>query len=246
VTREAAPAALPVGRLIVWRHGRTAWNESGRFQGQQDPPLVEAGRTEAARAARALVGGGLRAADTVVVTSDLVRAVDTATALTDLLGSRPLVDARLREHGLGGWEGLTRAEVAESFPEQYADWQAGRPVRGRGGEEFDAVAARAVAALHDLPAAGTAVVVTHAATSGRLIEALLGLGPEHRRVVGPLGNCAWSELVPQGTRWRLMRHNVVAAAVVEGVAEGGAEPAGAAGAATAQRPLRADDAEAAG
>jgi glucosyl-3-phosphoglycerate phosphatase len=242
VTPVAAAAALPVGRLIVWRHGRTAWNESGRFQGQQDPPLVESGRFEAARAARALVAGGLRAEDTVVVTSDLVRAVDTATALTDLLGTRPLVDARLREHGLGNWEGLTRAEVAERFPEQYADWQSGRAVRGRGGEEPDAVADRAVAALHDLPAAGTAVVVTHAATSGRLIEALLGLGPEHRRVVGPLGNCAWSELLAQGTRWRLMRHNVVAVAA----AEGRTDPAGAAGGATAQQPLRADDAEAAG
>jgi glucosyl-3-phosphoglycerate phosphatase len=175
------------------------------------------------------------------VTSDLVRALDTATALTDLLGTRPIVDARLREHGLGGWEGLTRAEVADRFPEQYADWQSGRPVRGRGGEEPDDVADRALAALRDLPVAGTAVVVTHAATSGRLIEALLGLGPEHRRMVGPLGNCAWRELLAQGTRWRLMRHNVVAAA-----GEGRIEPAGAAGGSTSRQPLRADDADAAG
>jgi glucosyl-3-phosphoglycerate phosphatase len=40
-----------------------------------------------------------------------------------------------------------------------------------------------------------------------LIEALLGLGVEHRRVFGPLGNCAWSELAVQGERWRLLRHN---------------------------------------
>jgi probable phosphoglycerate mutase len=238
----AVPPALPVGRVIVWRHGRTSWNVEGRFQGQQDPPLVETGRREAARAARRLVADGLRSEDVVVVTSDLVRAIETATALTDLLGVRPHVDARLREHGLGSWEGLTRAEVAERYPDQFADWQAGRPVRGRGGEEPDAVAARAVAALADLPEAATAVVVTHAATSGRLIESLLALGPEHRRLVGPLANCAWSVLARQGTRWRLLRHNV-AAAEPAGVEEG---PVVTAAGGEEGPPLQADDAAAAG
>jgi glucosyl-3-phosphoglycerate phosphatase len=51
------------------------------------------------------------------------------------------------------------------------------------------------------------VLVTHGGTAGRLIEVLLGLGVDHRRVFGPLGNCHWSELSFQGGRWRLMRHN---------------------------------------
>jgi broad specificity phosphatase PhoE len=55
-----------------------------------------------------------------------------------------------------------------------------------------------------------AVLVTHGGTAGRLIEALLGLGPEHRRVFGPLGNCHWSELSFQTSGWRLMRHNQAA------------------------------------
>jgi broad specificity phosphatase PhoE len=237
----AALPALPLSRVIVWRHGRTEWNVEGRFQGQQDPPLAEAGRREAARAARSLVAGGLRAEDVVVASSDLTRAVDTATALTDLLGVRLHVEAGLREHGLGSWEGLTRAEVADRYPEQFADWQAGRPVRGRGGEEADEVAARAVAALGALPPATTAVVVTHAATSGRLIEGLLGLGTEHRRLVGPLANCAWSELGRQGTRWRLLRHNVSAPDPAE--TEG---PAPSAAGGEEGPPLQADDAAAAG
>jgi probable phosphoglycerate mutase len=98
-----------------------------------------------------------------------------------------------------------------------------------------------VAALAALPPATTAVVVTHAATSGRLIEALLALGPEHRRLVGPLANCAWSELGRQGTRWRLLRHNVAAPdpADVEG-------PAPSAAGGEEGPPLQADDAAAAG
>ena len=229
----AAPLpALPVSRIVVWRHGRTAWNVEGRFQGQQDPPLEQAGRAAAAVAARHLLADGLLIDGAVVVSSDLVRALDTATALTDLLGTAPRVDARLREQGLGAWEGLTRAEVAERYPGQYADWQAGHPVRDRGGEETADIAARAVAALADLPRAGTAVVVTHAATGGRLIEALLGLDPGHGRVVGPLANCAWSVLGSHGGRWRLLRHNVAAPAGANAAAEG--------------PPLPTDDAAAAG
>src|SRR5439155_269517 len=85
--------------------------------------------------------------------------------------------------------------AAGRSPPQYADWLAGRPIRGRGGEEPGEVAHRALAALLDLPAAAVAVVVTHGGTAGRLVEALLGLGPEHRRMFGPLANCAWSELI---------------------------------------------------
>ncbi len=231
---------LPVPRLVVWRHGRTEWNAVGRFQGQLDPPLDADGRAQAVRTAPHLVAGGLGAGSTVVVSSDLVRAADTAAALTALLGIPLRLDERLREHGLGSWEGLTRDEVAERHPEQFADWLAGRPVQGRGGEENAAVVARALAALADLPPADAAVVVTHGGTAGRLIEALLELGPQHRRVFGPLANCGWSELVRQGERWRLLRHNcsvaVVPAAGADGHAgrhgpdtgatpEGGAPPA---------------------
>ena len=203
---SGALPALPVPRLVLWRHGRTEWNAEGRFQGQLDPPLDEQGRRQAALAAPYLAAG-LSPDDTVVVSSDLVRAADTARVLAELLGVQVRLDERLREHGMGSWEGLTRAEVADRFPEQYADWTAGRPVRGRGGEEPSAVTERALQALAELPPVGTAVVVAHGGTTGRLIERLLDLGPEHRRVFAPLGNCAWSELTVQGSRWRVLRHN---------------------------------------
>ncbi len=200
---------LPVRTLVVWRHGRTEWNVTGRFQGQLDPPLDEVGRDEVARSAPMLAAGVPRA-DTVVVTSDLQRTVDTATALTDLLGVPLIREPRLREHGMGSWEGLTRAEVAERFPEQYAAWISGQPVVDRGGEAPAAVGERALAALADLPPTEVAVVVTHGGTAGRLMERMLGLEPHQRRLFAPLTNCAWSELTVQGSRWRLQRHNVAA------------------------------------
>jgi glucosyl-3-phosphoglycerate phosphatase len=203
----SALPVLSVPRLVLWRHGRTEWNATGRFQGQLDPPLDEEGRNQARLAAPYLVAAGLPREETVVVSSDLSRAAETAVVLTDLLGVPLRLDVRLREHGMGSWEGLNRDEVAERYPEQFADWMAGRPVRGRGGEDPADVAERALAALVDLPPARVAVVVTHGGTAGRLVERLLGIGPDHRRVLGALGNCAWSELSLQGERWRLIRHN---------------------------------------
>jgi broad specificity phosphatase PhoE len=209
------PPDLPVPRLLIWRHGRTEWNAAGRFQGQLDPPLDDEGRRQAALVAP-LLAAVLPADEAVVVSSDLSRATETAAALADLLGVRLRTDPRLREHGLGCWEGLTRDEVAERYPEQFADWRAGRPVHGRGGEEAPRVAERALAALADLPEAPVAVVVTHGGTAGRLLEALLGLDADHRRVFGPLGNCSWSEVVRQSGSWRLVRHNAWVPQPVEG------------------------------
>ncbi|MGY1746498.1 histidine phosphatase family protein [Blastococcus sp. SYSU D00695] len=197
-----------MSRLVLWRHGRTEWNAEGRFQGQQDPPLDAEGRRQATVAAAHLVSALQLTADaTVVVSSDLERAAQTAGALTGLLGLPLQLDARLREHGLGSWEGLTRDEVAARHPEQYDDWLAGRPVRDRGGEDAATVTARAVAVVRDLPPSRVAVLVTHGGTSGRLLEALLDLEPGNRRVFGPLANCAWTELAAQGGRWRVLRHN---------------------------------------
>ena len=181
---------------------------------------------EAAPHLRASAGLG---ADTVVVSSDLERAADTAAALTGLLGVGLLLEPRLREHGMGSWEGLTRDQVADRYPDQYADWLAGRPVRGRGGEEPAEVAERALAAVAALPPAPVAVVVTHGGTSGRLIERLLGLGPEQRRLFGPLGNCAWSELQEQSGSWRLVRHNVSAPTAPAPAGDGAPRPSAAAG-----------------
>ena len=221
---SSALPAIAVPRLFLWRHGRTEWNATGRFQGQLDPPLDEVGRNQAILAAPHLVAAGLAADGTVVVSSDLSRAAETAATLTALLGVPLRLDERLREHGMGVWEGLTRDEVGERFPDQLADWMAGRAVRGRGGEDPATVADRALAALADLPPARAAVVVTHGGTAGRLVERLLGIDADHRRVLGPLGNCAWSELSLHGEHWRLIRHNSSVLQLPAAVGDGGVLP----------------------
>lgn len=192
-------------RVILLRHGRTAWNAQRRFQGQADPPLDEVGRMQAYEVA-ALVAA-LRPG--LLVSSDAARAMQTAEVVGELAELPPLPDPRFRERGLGHWEGLTRDEVAQRYPDEYADWLAGRDVSRRGGETRTQVARRAVAAFAELPYVPVTVIVTHSATAIALTNALLGIGQD-LHPLGPLANCHWSELAcdVDGAPWRLRGHNL--------------------------------------
>jgi probable phosphoglycerate mutase len=200
-------------RVILLRHGRTAWNAERRFQGQADPPLDDVGRAQAYQVA-ALIA----ALDPdLLVSSDAARAMQTAVPIGAIAGLPVRSEPRLRERSLGHWEGLTRDEVQQKYPDEVA----GRDVSRRGGENRGEVAGRALAAFEDLPEVATAVLVTHSATAMALCAALLGT-PQDVHVLGPLANCHWSELgeqVHEGaggpTRlWRLRAHNIGAPGVV--------------------------------
>jgi broad specificity phosphatase PhoE len=187
------------------RHGRTAWNAQRRFQGQADPPLDEVGRMQAYEVA-ALVAA-LR--PNLLLSSDAGRAMQTAEIVADLAALPVIAEPRFRERGLGHWEGLTRDEVAVKYPDEYADWLAGRDVSRRGGETREEVAARAGEAFAALPTVATTVIVTHSATAMALTNSLLGI-PQELHPLGPLANCHWSELAneTEGSGWRLRGHNL--------------------------------------
>jgi probable phosphoglycerate mutase len=194
-------------RLIVLRHGRTAWNLQRRFQGQADPPLDDEGRRQAYEVAAMIAA----LAPDVLVSSDAQRAAQTAAPIADLAGLPLTLEPRLRERALGHWEGLTRDEVEARYPDEFADWRAGRDVSRRGGETRREVADRALGAFTALPDVGTAVLVTHSATAMALTNSLLGLSHE-QHVLGPLANCHWTELRTDDAEptpvWRLRAHNI--------------------------------------
>jgi glucosyl-3-phosphoglycerate phosphatase len=190
-------------RVLLLRHGRTEWNAQHRFQGQADPPLDDVGRAQAFEAA-ALVAA-LR--PNLIVSSDAQRAMQTAGPLGEITGLKVVPEPRLRERSLGHWEGLTRDEVAQRYPDEYDDWIAGRDVSRRGGETREQVAERACDAFAGISDdIQLAVIVTHSATAMALCAALLGLDPR-QPVLAPLANCHWSEL-RHGSKWELRAHNV--------------------------------------
>jgi probable phosphoglycerate mutase len=194
-------------RIVLWRHGRTAWNVENRFQGQLDPPLDDVGREQATRSAAVLAA----MAPGVLVTSDLERARSTAAALSELTGLAADEYAGLREIELGTWQGLTRPEVAAQFPDEYAAWQAGADVRRGHGETYAEVGERCAAvlrsALEPVGPNGVLVAVVHGGTARSAIGVLLGLDPADWWRFGPLGNCRWSVLVEAARGWRLEEHN---------------------------------------
>ena len=126
--------------LALLRHGRTAWNREGRFQGWADVPLDGEGREQARRAAGDLAG--VLSGPAVVLSSDLRRARVTAEAVAEALGTAVVADDALREVDVGDWEGLTQAEAADRHPDTYRRWATGADVRRGGGETLAEAGAR--------------------------------------------------------------------------------------------------------
>jgi broad specificity phosphatase PhoE len=193
--------------VVLWRHGRTAWNLEDRFQGSTDVELDEVGRGQADRAARLLAS----LAPAAVVSSDLARARATAESLARLVGLYVRPDERLRETFGGSWQGRTVAELLELDREAYLLWRSGADVPAGGGERRSEVAARVVPAIADavtgVPPGGTVVVVTHGGSARAAIGTLLDLPLDRWSVVGGLANCCWSVLEEVGRGWRLVEHN---------------------------------------
>ncbi|MEU3222469.1 histidine phosphatase family protein [Streptomyces sp. NPDC006976] len=194
-------------RIVLWRHGQTAWNLERRFQGSTDIDLTESGFAQARRAARLLAS---LKPDTIVA-SDLRRAAATAAELAAVTGLDVTYDPGLRETYAGAWQGLTHEEIVERYGEQYAAWKRGEPVRRGGGELETEVADRAapvvLAHADKLPDDGTLVVVSHGGTIRTTIGRLLGLEAHHWEGLGGLSNCCWSVLGEGARGWRLLEHN---------------------------------------
>ena len=198
-------------RVVLLRHGRTAWNLIGRAQGHGDVPLDEVGHAQA-RAVAPLVSG-LR--PTRLVSSDLTRAQQTASYVAEACGLDVVLDPRLREFDVGERQGLTWAESVERFPWIADGVGLGERLAGVPGAESDAdVAGRFVPALEDAAAsvrAGeTVVVVTHGAALKLGLGGLLGWDEKVVRALAVLGNCRWTTvLVPaDGRARRLLDYGV--------------------------------------
>lgn len=128
-------------RLIVVRHGETAWNAETRMQGQLDAALNEKGRWQAEQVARALDGEAIE----LIVASDLQRAMQTAAPLGRALGCGVLAEPGLRERAFGVFEGHTYADIGRLWPEGHARWHARDPSYAPdGGETLAAFHARCV------------------------------------------------------------------------------------------------------
>jgi len=156
------------------RHGQTAYNHEGRFQGHLAVPLDATGRDQAAQLAEAAT----KIEIAMLWCSPLARARETADIVAARIGLQPREDARYAETDTGDWTGRSFADVKAEDPDGFARFARSDPAfRYPGGESFAEQSARVMAGLRDLwarPLELPALVVCHRGVIRLALAALLG------------------------------------------------------------------------
>ena len=197
-------------RVVLWRHGQTDWNVANRFQGHSDIPLNKVGQYQAVEAAKVLAA--LR--PNRIISSDLIRAQQTAAPLAQLTDIKVEINPGIRETDGGLWEGKLASENRASHGELFASWyEGGDEPAGVTGERRSDVAKRAVSVIEKETEnfSGTIIFVTHGGTVRSVLGSILKLPIPQWGVIGGLSNACWSvlELTKHhtGSKWYLAEHN---------------------------------------
>ena len=134
--------------LILIRHGETAWNVIGRYQGQADPPLNERGRKQAQKVAQELKE---KTQIDRLFTSPLRRTKQTAEEIAKMLEIPLHSDPRLMEIHQGDWQTKLRSEIEEAYPDLFHRWES-EPwqVTPPGGEHLSQVQTRVYTAVDEI------------------------------------------------------------------------------------------------
>jgi broad specificity phosphatase PhoE len=173
VTPSWSPPTTPATRLLLVRHGSTAQSAQHRLSGRTDLPLNHAGEAQAGRLANRLAE---HSDIDAVVSSPLMRSMQTADAIAARVGVPVERVDGFAELDFGAFEGLTATEAADRYPAEYAAWLAAPDQAPPGGESFAALTARVrrarEAVLADHPQQ-TVVVVSHVTPIKTLVRLAL-------------------------------------------------------------------------
>jgi broad specificity phosphatase PhoE len=146
-------------RIYLARHGQTAYNAEGRFQGQGPVPLDSTGRAQAQTLAEQALAYDFAA----LWCSPLLRARETADIVARRIGLVPREDPRLMETDSGEWTDRSFAEVQAEAPDEFARFINGEHTFAfPGGESFAQQGVRVAGAMHDIKRAeAPALVICH-------------------------------------------------------------------------------------
>jgi len=194
-------------RFTFIRHGQTDWNIAGKWQGHAWIGLNDEGHRQAQFVADAFAGSDA----TLIYTSDLPRARQTAEYIAAKLNCPLITDARLREIDLGVWQGLNAQEVEQWDHERRATIHAGGySMQQPGGESAQEVGLRAVALIDEIAKSRTEqhiLLVSHGGTIRYTLYVLKLLDPSHSHI----GNTARTSLLHHAAdaRWELDTFNIL-------------------------------------
>ncbi len=176
-------------RILIARHGETEWNLSRRFQGHLDSPLTERGNEQAQRLASRLAREPVAA----IFSSDLGRAMQTATPIADALGLEVRTSPLLREIDCGTWTGRLKEELAREDPTGIERYRI-RPSEHRmpDGESLADVQARGLAFLREVQARELRrpiLIITHHIVVETIVVHALKRDLSQLWLSIPTGNC---------------------------------------------------------
>ncbi|MFN8411073.1 MAG: alpha-ribazole phosphatase [Anaerolineales bacterium] len=164
-------------RVLLTRHGQTDWNIAGRYQGQSDVPLNQAGQLQAEQIAQRLSRETIHS----IYTSDLSRASDTAQKIADMQKVVPVIqrDTRWRELSFGDWEGMTFKEMSAHSPDLFSQWMIDpKTISTPNGETLVQLAERVKSAFDEIKnnhLDQTILVVAHSGSLQTLLASILGV-----------------------------------------------------------------------
>ncbi|MCV6971227.1 acid phosphatase [Mycobacterium bohemicum] len=181
-------------RLVLLRHGETAWSKSGQHTGRTDLELTDTGRVQAELAGRVL--REMRLTDPLVVSSPRIRALTTA-KLAGLAVDE--VSPLLAEWDYGSYEGKTTPQIRESVPD-WLIWTHGSP-DGESVQQVSDRADRAVSLALEHMSARDVVFVGHSHFSRsvitRWVELPLVEGSRFWMLAGSIAVCGFEHGVRQ-------------------------------------------------
>lgn len=172
--------------VYLIRHGITEWHKEKKVLGQRDIGLNAEGILQAQAVARVLAEIPIGE----VISSPMLRAVQTAEIVAGQFGIEVARDPRLADFRVGKWEGMSYADVSAS-PEYQRFLTDPLSERIPGGEDLKQIRDRAVSAveqaLEDCPAGESVAVITHAGIVRVVLAHYLGSNPAnyHRLRVSP-------------------------------------------------------------
>jgi probable phosphoglycerate mutase len=162
--------------FILIRHGETDWNRELRFQGHIDVPLNDMGHEQARRLGLRLAGERVDE----LISSDLMRAQQTAAPAAQQLGLEIVASVALREQNFGIVEGMRADEIQNLHPRAWEDWLQFREdhamPEGESARQFHARIIDALGAIATAHAGRRVLVVTHGGVLDMVWRTARGLG----------------------------------------------------------------------
>ena len=179
--------------IYLCRHGRTPLNAAGTLRGRLDPDLDMIGMSEA----RGLSEHLKNIPFSMLLSSPLLRAVQTAADLSDELGLPVETDARLLDRDYGQFNGEQESVLIKEY---------GSVDATPGVESLEDVTSRALSLISEVvQAPGPVAIITHCVVLRMILDALVPLD-ENRGHMNPRTG-SWSLIRFEEGSWSPIRLN---------------------------------------